>query len=188
MHSQSTICRRDGVTTTRSWYSQPGSPGKSTGRGGNAYKPLPESGRRCNVHHARNSRSGSCSCSKVFKLQGAKKPAEQIETKIERKGQSVKPYRGCGKTSHPAGKAMTRRDCASFCKTCDSCEIVGHYRSVCEKATKSSTSKTNDSDHDELDTDEDDEPLRSSTSFSFMTRHPVDGSGFQCDTQNPHRD
>ena len=103
------------------------------------------------------------------------------------KVQPVKPCRGCGKTSHPAGKAMTRRDCPAFGKTCDSCGIVGHYRSVCEKATKSSTSKTNDSDHDELDTDED-EPLRSSTSFSFMTRNPVDGSGFQCDTRNPHGD
>jgi len=41
--------------------------------------------------------------------------------------------RGCGRTSHPGGKALIRNECPAFGKTCDNCGLENHFKKVCNR-------------------------------------------------------
>ena len=68
--------------------------------------------------------------------------------------------KGCGRSSHAAGKSMLRTDCPSWGKKCDNCGIVNHFKAVCQK-TKSNVSAT--------ETTENDTPADSSSHASTAT-------------------
>jgi hypothetical protein len=88
---------------------------------------------------------------------------------------ATRPCRGCGLLNHPDGKSRARQDCPAYDKKCDSCGRIGHLKSVCESSNSRSKATRNDDEQSDATTDE--ESLQ--PSFSFMTRTPIDGSGFQ---------
>ena len=81
---------------------------------------------------------------------------------------------------------MSRKDCPAYDKKCDSCGILGHFKSVCEKSSHSRASGNNTSESEEDDYDLN-EHSHSSTSFSFMARSPKDIEDFHKDQRNQDR-
>ena len=78
----------------------------------------------------------------------------------------------CGRSSHPSGKSMERKNCPAADKKCLSCGTEGHFRAVCLKAKQSNASAAADevrnTDNDGYDTEED--SRMASTAFFFATR------------------
>lgn len=82
---------------------------------------------------------------------------------------------GCGRSSHPAGKTMARKDCPAFKKSCDSCGIKGHFKAVCRKSqARAAPSHVNEEQSDEYEDVLDDIEAEASSSFAFATRNNGD--------------
>ena len=80
---------------------------------------------------------------------------------------------GCGKTSHPAGKSMSRKDCPAFTKRCEYCGIVGHFKAVCKKFKSDSISaeaQVEESDDESLE----DIDAEASVTFGFSAQDQED--------------
>jgi hypothetical protein len=45
--------------------------------------------------------------------------------------------RGCGRTSHPNGKSLTREECPAFGETCNTCGLKNHFSKVCQRRSRS---------------------------------------------------
>eukprot|EP00112_Aurelia_sp_Birch-Aquarium-sp1_P005669 Seg1645.4 transcript_id=Seg1645.4/GoldUCD/mRNA.D3Y31 product="putative serine/threonine-protein kinase" protein_id=Seg1645.4/GoldUCD/D3Y31 len=57
----------------------------------------------------------------------------KVNSPPDRNSQPHTPCKGCGETSHPPGKSMTRKDCPAFNLTCRNCGIRGHLEKVCRQ-------------------------------------------------------
>ena len=78
------------------------------------------------------------------------------------------PCRGCGNTTHPGGKAISREFCPAKNKKCGNCGIKGHFARVCEKAAKTQAApasgvEESPNPHEHLENI----PSNASVSFSF---------------------
>jgi len=49
-----------------------------------------------------------------------------------------KRCRGCGRSSHPNGKTMARKDCPAWGQKCNACQKENHFEKVCEKRSRAS--------------------------------------------------
>ena len=84
--------------------------------------------------------------------------------------------KGCGQSSHPAGKSMARKDCPAFRKPCDSCGIKGHFKAVCRKsqaraAPAQDNEEQTDSEYEDVLEEID---SQASSSFAFAADHNQD--------------
>ena len=75
--------------------------------------------------------------------------------------------RGCGNSTHPEGKSMSRRDCPAYNKVCGSCGIIVHFRAVCEKSRSNAVEIP---EQPELKTQPTEPPLNDTASFSFASQ------------------
>lgn len=55
--------------------------------------------------------------------------------------------RGCGRSSHPDGKGLTREECPAFGKTCNICGIKNHFSKVCRRRSRSNFAGTDDDEY-----------------------------------------
>ena len=46
--------------------------------------------------------------------------------------------RGCGRSSHPNGKSMSRVDCPAWGQKCRGCNVTGHFEKVCARRSRAS--------------------------------------------------
>ena len=102
----------------------------------------------------------------------------------DRSREQRRPCRGCGKPSHLPGKSMSRRDCPARDKKCGLCGIIGHFRAVCERSSRSgaATQETGTSESDGGG-DQDTNHSHSSASFAFGTRSNTDTESSERDFQ-----
>ena len=84
--------------------------------------------------------------------------------------------KGCGQSSHPAGKSMARKDCPAFRKLCDTCGIKGHFKSVCKKSqARAAPAQDNEEQTDSEYEDVLEEiEAQASSSFAFAADHVED--------------
>lgn len=52
--------------------------------------------------------------------------------------------RGCGRSSHPDGKGLTREECPAFGQACNTCGLKNHFSKVCRRRSRSSFAGTDD--------------------------------------------
>ena len=98
-----------------------------------------------------------------YKKQQRIPPAEG-DAKTAGDPDTVDPCKGCGNTSHPRGKPLTRANCPAFDKKCSKCNKKGHFARVCMQSNSAPARDTGN--------DPPDEPLQdvesgASVSFSF---------------------
>lgn len=83
---------------------------------------------------------------------------------------------GCGRSSHPAGKTMARKDCPAFKQLCDSCGIKGHFKSVCKKSQARAAPAHSDEEQSNGEYEDvlEDIDAQASSSFAFATDNNED--------------
>lgn len=56
----------------------------------------------------------------------------------QRSNARSKRCRGCGRSSHPNGKTMARKDCPAWGQKCNACQKENHFEKVCERRSRAS--------------------------------------------------
>jgi hypothetical protein len=90
---------------------------------------------------------------------------------------NIRGCQGCGKTSHPPGKSMSRKDCPSFGKKCGNCGIMGHFSAVCKKPRSQSSSaeaRVEEASDQFLDDSLEDIASQASVTFAFSAQDHQD--------------
>lgn len=59
-------------------------------------------------------------------------------SKFRRPNDRRRRCRGCGRSSHPHGKTMARKDCPAWGQKCNTCEGENHFSKVCERRSRAS--------------------------------------------------
>ena len=78
------------------------------------------------------------------------------------------PCKGCGSSSHPGGKSLSRKNCPAFKVNCHNCGVKGHFAAVCKKSQAHS-----------IEEDETLESLASAATVSFSFAATAENQDFR---------
>jgi len=94
------------------------------------------------------SRSSAAKFSKYKQSQRAKfVPKDQRRGRTLTGRRDMSPRRrchGCGRSSHPDGKGLTREECPAYGQTCNTCGVKNHFSKVCRRRSRSNFAGTDD--------------------------------------------
>ena len=99
-------------------------------------KSTPHLGNRSNACPSASTMSAALKSQ--YRRNKFKKSTPKASEEKEKQHQEVKKCRGCGRTTRPGGKPLSRNHCPAEGQICSNCGIKNHFAVVCEQRRSSS--------------------------------------------------